>query len=243
MRRPTLRRPLPADPYLTPGRDDVLANRLDITDGRELAIVESAVVAEAVRRLGAGEEVVAGNGDEKHLRDLHRYLYEDLYDWAGEYRVGATPSGGVPAGMIRSDVAHTLRIADDQDWETMTAGEVAGVTAETWAGLAGAVPFRAGSLVAATAMIDELAARAGWQIDWDRTSAVEQVRAVELGHHAADLDQVKPAIEVVHAGLRPHLEGPKPAVLRPSRGPTPEGPSVPPPPPRGPDLEGPAMGL
>ena len=24
--------------------------------------------------------------NKKHLMDIHRYLFQDLYDWAGEYR-------------------------------------------------------------------------------------------------------------------------------------------------------------
>ena len=146
------------------------------------------------------------------------------------------------AGVIRSDVGYTLGMATDQDWGSLPAGDVTALAGETWAGLAAAVPFRAGSLSAAGAMVGEIAERGWWRIDWDRTPLIDQIHAVELGHHAATLEQIGPAIDIVAAGLTRRGGGPKPPPPPPDDD-GPGGPGLPPPePPWGPDIDGPELG-
>lgn len=71
------------DPYVYPGTD-VLRNTRDIRDGTELQRVEADLVS--VRGLRLASRSIPGNYDLAHLQDFHRYLFEDLYEWAGELR-------------------------------------------------------------------------------------------------------------------------------------------------------------
>ena len=77
-----------ADPYVIPGTH-VLRNRLGITEARKLDRVE--------RRL-AGDRIVqgapTGSFDLSHLRAIHRHLFQDVYDWAGELRTVEIFKGG-----------------------------------------------------------------------------------------------------------------------------------------------------
>lgn len=68
------------DPYVLPGTL-VLKNRLNITDGAQLEAAERQFVA--ARALGS---VPMGQFDLKHLRAIHRHLFQDVYPWAGEVR-------------------------------------------------------------------------------------------------------------------------------------------------------------
>lgn len=68
------------DPYTYPG-SSVLQNRLDIRDAETLDRVERAFV---VQRMHVG--VPRGNFDLPHLQAIHRHLFQDIYDWAGEVR-------------------------------------------------------------------------------------------------------------------------------------------------------------
>jgi cell filamentation protein len=68
------------DPYLYPGTS-VLRNRLGTTDPDYLDKQERALVALRMRR-----DVPRGTFDLKHLRAIHRHLFQDVYDWAGELR-------------------------------------------------------------------------------------------------------------------------------------------------------------
>lgn len=71
------------DPYCYPGTR-VLRNKFDITDFDELC--------EAERRLAKyrAEELlsspISGTFDLAHLQAIHNFLFQDIYDWAGEIR-------------------------------------------------------------------------------------------------------------------------------------------------------------
>ncbi len=68
------------DPYLYPGTR-ILRNKLGILDAGKLDYHEREIVAMRMR-----QGVPTGNFDLKHLRAIHRHLFQDVYDWAGEVR-------------------------------------------------------------------------------------------------------------------------------------------------------------
>lgn len=69
-----------ADDYCYPGTT-VLKNKLNLKDADELAAYE-AEVSDA----RADEEIPTGKLDFKHFRAVHRHLFQDVYDWAGDVR-------------------------------------------------------------------------------------------------------------------------------------------------------------
>lgn len=69
-----------ADKYCYPGTT-VLKNKLDLRNAEELGAFE-AEVSDA----RADEEIPAGNLDFRHFKAIHRHLFQDVYDWAGEVR-------------------------------------------------------------------------------------------------------------------------------------------------------------
>ena len=72
------------DPYTYPGTR-VLINKFDIRDPRTLAELERQITEV---RILAPEEfgLPKGKFDLKHLQAFHKYLFEDIYDWAGSIR-------------------------------------------------------------------------------------------------------------------------------------------------------------
>lgn len=83
------------DPYVWPGTV-VLRNRLGIRDAEKLDRVEREIVAMR-RREGAPP----GRFDLKHLRAIHRHLFQDVYDWAGELRTVEISKGGSQFQFVR----------------------------------------------------------------------------------------------------------------------------------------------
>ncbi|MBI5323438.1 Fic family protein [Bradyrhizobium sp.] len=77
-----------ADDYCYPGTT-VLKNKLDLRSAEELAAFE-AEVSDA----RADEELPAGNLDYEHFKSIHRHLFQDVYDWAGEPRTVRISKGG-----------------------------------------------------------------------------------------------------------------------------------------------------
>jgi len=79
------------DPYLDP-RTGVLRNRLGIVDADELTQVESDLTV--VQMVELERRHLLGRYDLPHLQEFHRFLFGDIYDWAGELRtVTIEPSG------------------------------------------------------------------------------------------------------------------------------------------------------
>ena len=63
---------------------DVLKNKLNIKDDKELFIAEREFITYRVAILT--DKPLKGNFDFEHLKSIHKHLFQDVYDWAGEKR-------------------------------------------------------------------------------------------------------------------------------------------------------------
>ncbi len=62
----------------------VLKNKLGLRDAEQLHIAEREITS--VRILEARVNPIPGSFDLKHLQDIHRYIFKDIYEWAGKLR-------------------------------------------------------------------------------------------------------------------------------------------------------------
>jgi cell filamentation protein len=122
-----------SDPaYCYPPDFTVLINKLDLRDADELDQTERALVVQRAR-----QDVPTGSFNLAHLRSIHRHLFQDVYDWAGELRTVEISKGAsqfqfrrdIDTGM--ADVHRRLvgwRYLHDLDTETFAtrAGEIIG---------------------------------------------------------------------------------------------------------------------
>jgi cell filamentation protein len=76
------------DPYVYSGTT-ILRNRLGIIESKILDRVERRLAVQRIR-----EGVPGGSFDLAHLRAIHRHLFQDIYDWAGELRTVEINKGG-----------------------------------------------------------------------------------------------------------------------------------------------------
>ena len=58
-----------------------LINKLGITDDKQLSRVESDITYR--KTLNLEKNPIQGNFDTAHYKAVHKYLFDDLYDWAG----------------------------------------------------------------------------------------------------------------------------------------------------------------
>ncbi|MCF0108631.1 MAG: Fic family protein [Erysipelotrichaceae bacterium] len=63
---------------------DVLINKLNIRDSDRLHVFERRLTM--LRLLELMDNPVEGTFDFKHLQDIHKYIFQDIYDWAGMVR-------------------------------------------------------------------------------------------------------------------------------------------------------------
>ena len=61
-----------------------LINKLNITDEETLKNVEAAITFAKISELE--QTPIDGNFDFEHYKSIHKYIFEELYDWAGEIR-------------------------------------------------------------------------------------------------------------------------------------------------------------
>lgn len=63
---------------------DVLINKLNITNDKDLFDAERELVLLRTHELN--ENPLKGSFDFKHLKSIHKYLFQDVYRWAGDIR-------------------------------------------------------------------------------------------------------------------------------------------------------------
>lgn len=63
---------------------NILINKLNITNDEDLFNAERELVS--LRTYELNEKPLKGNFDFKYLKNIHKYLFQDVYKWAGEIR-------------------------------------------------------------------------------------------------------------------------------------------------------------
>lgn len=151
------------DSYLYPG-STVLRNRLGIADAARLDYVEREFVAQRI-----SEGVPTGHFDLSHLMAIHRHLFQDLYEWAGELRTVEIAKDGhqfqfrqfIATGM--ADIHRRLEAADFL--RVMTRGAFAEAAGPIMGDVNYVHPFREGNGRAQLQYLEQLATQAGHSLD------------------------------------------------------------------------------
>jgi cell filamentation protein len=172
------------DPYLYPGTR-TLKNRKNIRDAKELQNFESQSVLR--RYLEARQHPIPGNFDTSHLKAIHRRLFQDVYDWAGQFRV--TPLGkeefiGGPVtwftapGQVSSELdrvySDLVRIGFLQG---LTLTDFATRAASLFVSIFRIHPFRQGNGRAQRLFLDHLGQAADHELNFDVVSEERMIRA------------------------------------------------------------------
>lgn len=71
------------DPYVYPGTD-ILKNVLGIQNRQTLNDAEVDYVSLRLRELA--ENTLEGDYSIEHLAGMHKYIFQDIYEWAGKIR-------------------------------------------------------------------------------------------------------------------------------------------------------------
>jgi cell filamentation protein len=185
------------DPYVYPGTS-VLRNRFGLTNAADLDRVERLHAAN--RSL---EPIPRGSFDLTHLRAIHRHLFQDVYDWAGELRTVEISKGDqqfqsrqyIHTGMAdvhrrleRSRFLRGLSAADFTAQVAVIVGDINYIH-----------PFREANGRTQLQYLKQLAAQAGHRLDLARIAG-ERWIAASISSHAADY---RPMAKVIAGALKP----------------------------------------
>ena len=169
--------------YFIPGTK-VLKNRLGLDDAEELRILEEKFVFLRIAELDSAP--VEGAFDYAHFKAIHRRLFQDVYEWAGEERTAPTGQFMIkaghayyPAGPEMTKAAEKLfaGLAKDDFLRGLEIDEFVAKLAELWGELNVVHSFREGNTRTQTVFFDSLATAAGYQLDVERLASDSRVRA------------------------------------------------------------------
>ena len=160
--------------------DDVLENKLNISDPDKLKLIEQEIVTN--KSLVVLDEIPQ-TFDLEYLLHIHEILFEDIYDFAGKIRTVniSKPDASAPFAYTQFLEAESKRIFDTLAIKNYLVGlntqnfvsEIAILSAE----LNALHPFRDGNGRAIRIFLIMLADHAGYLLDYSQVSATDIIEA------------------------------------------------------------------
>ena len=183
------------DDYFIPG-PHVLRNKFTTpgkpygeTDPGKLRALEEGAAAIRLEKLA--KHPIAGKFDYKHMKAIHRYIFQDVYEWAGQERVAPVgefmtktgpdvinyppgdptapqvPYNYYPAGPALTAAAEEQyqRLAYKNLLRGLDRDEFVTELAEVWGELNVVHSFREGNTRSQFVFFSQLAQQAGWQLN------------------------------------------------------------------------------
>jgi cell filamentation protein len=160
------------DPYLY-GGTNVLRNKFDIKDPSVLEEMEAEYTS--LRLSDIAENPIAGNYDFLHLCAMHRFIFQDIFDWAGEFRtIDIEKQEAVLGGLsieysshadIEANLIHCLDELKTITWQVMDIENKATVFAKNIAKIWRVHPFREGNTRTITHFCCQYADSVGFRIN------------------------------------------------------------------------------
>lgn len=175
------------DHYLDP-ETGILSNKLGITDQSELEQAEASFVA--WRSYELSQRPLAGCFDLAHLQAIHRHLFGDVYDWAGEIRTIDLCKGQsyFASHRLIERAARSLfeNLAKEQSLKGLETTGFSERAAYYLSELNALHPFREGNGRAQREFINHLAHRNGYIIDWTGIDPAAMEQASIDAFHRGD---------------------------------------------------------
>ncbi len=158
--------------YCYPG-SDVLINIPGLREQKQLDAFERLVTADRLRVLGL--RPVKGNYNLKHLCDIRKFIFKDVYSFAGKLRDEDVSKGNFRFAHVRFIVPQANQLLSDLKQENYLKGllfdEFINKLAHYFTELNVLHPFREGNGRSQREFIRCLALELGYVIDWSKVDA------------------------------------------------------------------------
>ena len=157
---------------------DVLMNKMDIRDQAKLEEAERRLTM--FRMSDLLDTPVKGDFDLKHLQSIHRYLFQDLYSWAGQIRtVDISKAAVFCKARFIEEQAHVLfgKLKDENCLLGISKDRFIRRIAYYFSEINALHPFREGNGRTQREFVRELALKRGYVIRFARISRDEMMEA------------------------------------------------------------------
>ena len=142
------------DPYVYP-HTNILKNLANIQDEEELSCMEAEYTSLRLAELVTKES--ASHFNFLSLCDMHRYIFQDVYEWAGEIRVI----------NIEKDVTNILDDMNKFLWKALSVAEASRIFSEYLAKLWRVHPYREGNTRTIITFCSQFIESKGFYVDSD----------------------------------------------------------------------------
>ena len=166
--------------YCYPG-SFVLKNKLNILDAEALAVAERGITA--ARIAGVMDNPVRGRFDFKHLKDINKAIFHDVYDWAGKPRTVDISKGNQFCLSMHIEIYATnifTKLKDEAFLLGKPADEIPERLTFYFSEINVLHPFRDGNGRTQRVFIEYLAQCAGFDLDFSQVGSKEMIEASAL---------------------------------------------------------------
>ncbi|MEX7474456.1 Fic/DOC family protein [Mycobacterium adipatum] len=170
----------------------VLRNRVGATTLPALRDAENDLVEARVIELREAPDLLGDRSyDLAYLRVIHRQLFQDVYDWAGDVRTVGIEKGDesfCPPGSISQPMDHVAaEIYRLEQLKAVTEADLARTVAYLYDYANFAHPFREGNGRSTREFFDLLLSERGAGLDWNKTDLAELHSACHAARAQSDL--------------------------------------------------------
>ena len=173
-----------SDSYTYP-ESGVLKNKGGLTEQNALDAFEAD--ATAIRLLEISEHPITGTFDLAHLQAIHFHIFQDVYDWAGQFRTVDISKGSsrfAHWGMIQDYLGRQLNRLPAEHFLKNLLPEAFLKRLAFYMGEINAThPFREGNGRVQRAFCAQLAEQAGYFVSFDEASRDETLSAMIASFH------------------------------------------------------------
>ncbi|MCK9137494.1 Fic family protein [Haemophilus influenzae] len=188
-----------SDPYID--ENGVLINKKGIKDEFELDRVERA--SSYMKALDLDRNPIKGKFDLKHLQDIHKHLFGDIYPFAGKIRDGYLQKGQQDFTMGYRIIPQAeklfTQLKNEQFLKKTDPEKIAGRLAYYMGEINAIHPFREGNGRTQRIFISQLAKEAGFELTFSKSTQEEMINA-SIQAHRCDYKGLESIIE---KGLTP----------------------------------------
>lgn len=191
------------DGYLIEPGSVVLRNKFGATTVEALCDAENDLVEYRIAELRERPALVVRTYDSEHLKALHRQLFQDVYEWAGEQRtVGLAKGDGedtsfIPPLEIELPIAHVAqRIADSDRLRRTGDDDLVGEVTYLYDYLNFAHPFREGNGRTQREFFVQLLAESGRTMSWEKVTMAVLHQACHTARTVGDTSRLEQVMAV-----------------------------------------------
>lgn len=150
-----------------------LRNKLGERNEEVLRVREYAKATVREDQLRDGTAKIDHTYDAEHLKAIHRHLFQDVYDWAGEFREvdmrkGSSAFASIDNGEVDLLLAEVQHAVHEIDWPSLDADQFAMSSAVLFSYVNQAHPFREGNGRTSKIFMEHVAEQSRFSLDFSR---------------------------------------------------------------------------